>query len=240
MIKAMILAAGYGTRLAPLTGGIPKALVGVAGVPMIARAIDAVRRAGCDEIIVNTHHLASLVEEHFAATDYGAPVRLIHEPEILGTGGALLNARPWLEDADCILLHNADIVTDFDLRSLIALHLDRRPFATLTVHRRHTSRAVLFDAGMRFLGKEVWKADGASFPADALLFGFCGIHVIDPSIFRIGYPEGFSDIFDIYRKALSNGARIEGHECEGMWHDLGTIEKITACEEELAAKNEAG
>jgi NDP-sugar pyrophosphorylase family protein len=80
MIKAMILAAGYGTRLAPLTDGIPKALVRVAGVLMIARALEAVRRAGCGEAIVNTHHLASLVEEHFAVTDYGIPVRLIHEP----------------------------------------------------------------------------------------------------------------------------------------------------------------
>jgi len=222
----MILAAGFGTRLAPLTDDIPKALIPVAGKPMIARAVEALSLHGCDPIVVNAHHHAALMASHFRDFAYTARVILSGEAEILGTGGGLLHARPLLLGEGPFLVHNADIVTDFNLYRLIDALEDADAVAALAVNERRTSRAVLFDSYMNFLGKEAWKADGQLFAPDARRFGFCGIHAVREDIFDLGFPEGFSDIFDIYRAAIRNGWRVRGVCYKGNCFDLGTPESI--------------
>ena len=232
-MKGMILAAGFGTRLAPLTERLPKALVPVGGPPMIALAVETLRRAGCTELIVNAHHFAEQVEEYFRRHDPGLPVHVLREREILGTGGGVLNAAPLLADEDLFLLYNADIATDADLTALLRTHradaaAGEPTLATLLVNRRDTSRALLFDPDLRFLGKEVWAGEGLMVPDDALRLGFCGVHAVSGEFFRIGYPAGFSDIFDVYRRGMERGHKLRGHRTDAYWTDLGSAERIAA------------
>jgi len=203
---------------------------------MIAWAIDTLRQAGCTEIVVNTHHRAEPLEEYLLDRDHGVPVRVLREAEILGTGGGVLNAAGELDDGEPFLLHNADIYTATDLRSLIYAHRETDALATLLVNRRDTRRALLFDDDMRLLGKEQWREQGAVFPDNARRFGFCGIHVISGAIFRLGVPLGFSDIFDIYRAALEAGMTLRGFETTAYWTDLGTGERIRAFNEWKAGR----
>lgn len=228
-MKGMILAAGFGARLG--VSDIPKPLVTAAGRPMIAWALDALRQAGCSEVVVNTHHRAGQLEEYLLGRDHGLRIRVLREPEILGTGGGVLNAVGRLDDGEPFLLHNADIYTALDLRSVVEAHGNTDALATLLVNRRLTRRALLFDADMCLLGKEQWKEQGAIFPDDARRYGFCGIHVISSDIFRLGVPLGYSDIFDIYRTALETGLTLRGFETDAYWTDLGTMERIRAFEE---------
>ncbi|MCZ7557886.1 MAG: nucleotidyltransferase family protein [Bacteroidia bacterium] len=225
-MKGMILAAGFGTRLGALTSDIPKPLLPVAGKPMIASAVEALKRAGCTDIIVNAHHHAGMIVAHFRETDYGVRIRVSVESDILGTGGGIVHARPLLGDAPFFLLHNADIVTGAILSALVEEHRRHAPLATLLVHRRETKRAVLFDESMRFLGKEVWREEGMEFPDDAQRFNYCGVQVISREFFDLAFPDGFSDLFDCHRIALSSGRMIRGMEHNAYWTDLGTEERI--------------
>jgi mannose-1-phosphate guanylyltransferase len=123
-MKALILAAGFGTRLAPHTRTIPKALFPVAGIPVLERMITHLKRAGCTGIAVNAHHLADRIQSYLAKNDFGVPVTLSREPEILGTGGAIRHlAGYW--DNDPFIVVNADIVTDIDLAEVYHRHLDQ-------------------------------------------------------------------------------------------------------------------
>jgi N-acetyl-alpha-D-muramate 1-phosphate uridylyltransferase len=231
-MKGMILAAGFGTRLAPLTDGIPKALVPVAGRPMIAHAVDVLRRAGCDELIVNAHHFAAQVEEYFQQHDAGVPVQVLDEREILGTGGGLLNAAPLLEKEDVFLLYNADIIVEADLAAMLrAFVLDAGQgkaglLATLLVNRRETTRALLFDEQGGFLGKEAWTAEGLAVPSGTQRYGFCGVHAVSGDIYRLGFGPGFSDIFDIYRHGMQRGHTLRAFVTDAYWTDLGSPQRI--------------
>jgi N-acetyl-alpha-D-muramate 1-phosphate uridylyltransferase len=225
-MTAMILAAGFGTRLTPLTDTLPKALIPVNGKAMISHAIDAVIAAGCSKVVVNAHHFTELMEQHVDSSNYDCEVTLVKEKDILGTGGGILHAAPWLNGPDGFLVHNVDIITDYDLKGFISQHRDSGALATLAVNDRSTSRAVLFDEKMHFLGKEVWKNDGAVYPDSARRCGFCGIHMISAELFEHVQFDGFSDIFDLYRIAMNSGAMIHGQPFNGYWTDLGTVARI--------------
>ena len=241
-MKGMILAAGFGTRLAPLTDALPKALVPVAGRPMIAHAVETLRRAGCDELVVNAHHFADQIEEYFLRNDFGVPVHVVREREILGTGGGVLHAAPLLAEETEFLLFNADIATEADLASLLRAHRaswgddraraddDRAPLATLLVNRRETRRALIVDRQGRLVGKEAWVAEGLTVPPDARRFGFCGVHVVGQGIFQLGAPPGFHDMFDLYRAGLRRGETIRTVVTDAYWTDLGAPDRIAAHE----------
>lgn len=229
----MVLAAGFGTRLAEAWPGVPKPLVPVAGRPMIAHAIEALRDAGCARVVVNAHYLAEQLAAHLAAVDYGVPVLLSAEPDILGTGGALSHAQALLRDADEIVLHNADIVSDADLRALLEQRREGGALASLLVQQRACTRAVLADESMRFLGKEVWFETGA--PAGSRRYGFCGVHALSSAVLDVVGEPRFVDIFDVYREAMEAGKRLLLHEHGGYWSDLGTAERIAAHEAHLRA-----
>ncbi len=229
----MVLAAGFGTRLAEAWPGVPKPLVPVAGRPMIAHAIEVLRDAGCARVVVNAHHLAEQLAAHLAAVDYGVPVLLSAESDILGTGGALAHARALLREADDILLHNADIVSDADVRALLERRRESGALASLLVQQRACTRAVLGDEAMRFLGKEVWFEAGA--PPAANRYGFCGVHALSPAVLDHAGAPRFIDIFDVYREAMVAGEMLVLHEHRGYWSDLGTAERIAAHEAHLRA-----
>jgi mannose-1-phosphate guanylyltransferase len=134
-MKAFLLAAGLGTRLHPITDHTPKCLVPIDGRPLLDLWLDALAKAGVDEVLVNTHHLAHQVEVHLAARAGPPVVRLSHEPELLGSAGTLLVNRHFVAHEDMFLVINADNLTDFDLGVLIDAHRGSGAIATLTVFR---------------------------------------------------------------------------------------------------------
>lgn len=233
-MNGMILAAGYGTRLADFSPDLPKPLVPAGGRPMIGWALAALRDAGCDHVVVNLHHRARQLAAWLENGDHGLRLTLVYEEDILGTGGGILNAAGHLHGSDRFLVCNADTFTAQDLRPVIAYHDARGGLATLLVNRRETQRAVLFDAQDRFLGKQSWFSPENPPSADARRRGFCGIHVVSAAIFDRDEPQGFADIFDVYRCAMRDDATLYGYTTDAYWTDLGTPERIRAFERHIA------
>jgi NDP-sugar pyrophosphorylase family protein len=236
----MILAAGFGTRLAELHPDLPKPLVSAGGRPMISWAIDTLRRAGCDTVVVNLHHRAQQLAAWLEQEDHGVRLTLVLEDDILGTGGGILNAAGQLAGDEPFLVCNADTFVAQDLRPMVDAHTASDALATLLIQDRETSRAVLFDAGGRFLGKESWFEGAEDAPAGTLRRGFCGIHVIRTELFALDVPRGFADIFDMYRLAMRGGAELRGFETTAFWSDLGTPDRIRAFEHWLAETGQTG
>lgn len=132
-VPAIVLAAGFGSRLSPLTELHPKPVLPIAGVPMLSRILANLREAGVGRIAVNTHHLREQVERCIAESGFAESVTLFHEPEILGTGGPLVNAKSLLSAGDCFLLHNSDVIHDFDLKRMIREHLESGAMVTMAL-----------------------------------------------------------------------------------------------------------
>ncbi len=228
----MILAAGFGTRLRSMSQEIPKPLVPILGRPMLDGVIDRLREAGCRKIVINVHHQADQVMAHVCATEYGIPVEWSVESDLMGTGGALVHARALLEGEEPILLHNADIVSEFPLHRLCEIFAEESPLAVLAVRAHPTSRAILGDVRDRFLGKESWYSSGFP-PEGARRWGFCGIHVLSPRFLRCSLPEGAFDIFDGYRLAMAQGETLRLLPFQEYWSDLGTPERLSRHEQHV-------
>lgn len=237
-MKALVLAAGVGSRLAPLTDKTPKALIPVAGVPMLERVLIRLQDAGADSFVVNAHHFAPRVAEFCAdlSRRRGVPIAVSREDDVLlDTGGGLKKASLLLRGREPFFVHNADILTDLDLRALYAAHRESGALTTLAVGERDSSRAYLFDAKDRLVGHEdrssgrtTW-AKGAVTGARRLPFE--GVHVISPAFLdRISESGAFS-ITKTYLRLAAAGADIRGRlSVPHAWHDIGTPEKLAAAE----------
>jgi len=190
-MKAMILAAGFGTRLRPLTDSIPKALVPFNGEPMINYQIKKLVSYGFDEIIINAHHFAEQITEYFKKNSFGVKIDVIEEEEILGTGGGILNAAKYFKNENFFLVINVDVFTDFDFSKIIKYHKSKLPFVTLAVQKRKTKRYLEFDKNMKLLGRENENSQKEN------LYAFNGIHIISNKIFK-GRKTEYLDIIDLY------------------------------------------
>ena len=232
-MKALIFAAGLGTRLRPLTDNLPKALVPVGGVPMLERIIRKLQAAGYDEFVINVHHFAPMIAEFLERNgNFGASIKLSVESEKpLETGGGIRNAEPLLSPGS-FLVHNADILSDVDLRWFAA---ESRPdaVANLLVTDQPAERCFLFDAEMRLAGwmnnrtGEVRSPYPDFDPSGYRKLSFCGIHIISDAIFPLmeGWPEVFS-ITDFYLKICSEHP-IYAVEAAGISIvDIGSPEKL--------------
>ena len=217
-MKALIFAAGLGTRLRPLTDTMPKALVPVAGVPMLERVLCKLRDAGLDSFVVNVHHFAEQIERFLAEKgDFGVPVAISREErEPLETGGGIKHAAPLLaSSAGRFLVHNVDILSDLDVRWFLAQD-DPESLATLLLIDAPADRYLLFDDGMRLVGwtnvrtGEVKSPFLPDFdPAKYRRYSFCGIHLVPEAVFdkMAAWPEKFS-IIDFYlQQAAENKIR---------------------------------
>lgn len=213
-MKAMIFAAGLGTRLKPITDTMPKALVPVGGEPLLHHVICKLRDAGYTELVVNVHHFASQIREYLSAHDFGVSIAISDESaQLLETGGGIAHAAPLLlPSEDPILIHNVDILSNLDLawfRSSV------RPSAlsTLLVSERETSRYLLFGEDMRLMGwTNVTTGEVRSpFPAEALAdcrkLAFSGIHNVSPAIFPAFEEAGFTGRFPIMDFYIQQCAR---------------------------------
>ncbi|MBI4387052.1 MAG: NTP transferase domain-containing protein, partial [Elusimicrobia bacterium] len=187
-MKAMILAAGEGRRLRPLTDRCPKALIEVGGVPMLEIVIRRLMRAGVDAIVINTFHLADQIEAFLKAKkNFGIRIEISRETELVDTGGGLKKASWFFDDGQPFFLHTVDAVTDIDLLEMVRFHEQKKAIATLAVQARPTARHLLFDSEGLLCGWEsvqekkiIWtKAPVPS--AERLAFN--AIHVVSPEIF---------------------------------------------------------
>ncbi|HOK61388.1 MAG: nucleotidyltransferase family protein [Tenuifilum sp.] len=212
-MRAMILAAGLGTRLLPLTADKPKALIEVNGKTLLEICINNLIGFGFNHIVVNVHHHAQQIIDFLRNSSFNAQIDISDETErLLDTGGALVHARSFLDQGEPFLVHNVDIISNIDLHYLYQYHLNSSALASLAVSKREASRVFLFNEQMVLSG---WRnmVTGKVIitnPSKALTaYAFSGIHVISPEIFKQLPPKGEFSIVDAYLK-LSKEFLIQG------------------------------
>lgn len=240
-MRAMILAAGLGTRLRPLTDDRPKALVEVAGRTLLEITLSRLRRFGVTEVIVNVHHFAGQVADYLKANrDFGMRIELSREDVLLDTGGGLKQAA-WFflerSDDEPFILHNVDVLTTFDVQELAAAHQKGQALATLAVQQREASRSLLFDEQLRLCGRrrtrdaEPEMARPCRHPQE---LAFCGIHVLSPRLLRTWKERGAFSIVDAYLHLAAAGEKILAFRADDCyWRDLGRPESVAQAEHEL-------
>jgi len=241
-MKAMVLAAGLGTRLKPLTNDRPKALVEICGQTLLEITLRRLRKFDVDEVIVNTHHFATQVADYLKAHDnFGMRIEISHEEELLDTGGGLKKAA-WffLEDVhdrnEPFLLHNVDVLSTIDLAAMIAFHREKKSLATLAVQDRATSRPLLFDDEGLLCGRRVGKAEPEMMRpvADPKALAFAGIHVLSPAIFQHLIDSGAFSIIPAYLQLAKDGEKIQAFRADQWyWRDLGKPENIAQAEADV-------
>ena len=224
-MKAMILAAGLGTRLRPLTLKKPKPLMPVANRPMIDRVIEYLRQYGVEEFIVNAHHHSGQVAAHLdGGRPFGVKIEVRVEARILGTGGAIKNTEGFWDDAPFVIM-NSDILTDIDLERAVHLHQERNNLVTLVLHdcKPFNQVRITDDLTIR---------DIASKPGPERL-AFTGIHILEPELLS-HIPAGeFSNIIDCYSKLIAEGRRIGACVSRGhYWRDVGTVRSYLLANQE--------
>lgn len=239
-MKAMVLAAGQGTRLRPITDSVPKALVPVAGRPMVEYALLLLRHYGIREIVINLHHFGAQIENYLGdGSRLGVQIVYSHEVELLDTGGGLLKAKPFLQDSAFIVI-NTDALIDLNLSELIDFHRLRRAAATLVLRPdpeadRYGSMDIDAQGRIqRFLTSEI-KTKSAG-PTRKLMF--TGVQLLEPKIFDFmegaGAAEKFSTTRQTYPRMLLADEPLFGYCFDGFWQDLGTRERIEQAEQSLA------
>lgn len=231
-MKAMILAAGYGTRLRPLTDTTPKALVDIKGVPLLEIVMRRLIAAGVEGVIINTHHLADQVA--MFVQDRGSwdvPVVLSHEAHLLNTGGGLKRASWFFDEARPFFVHNVDVVSNIDLQKMYRYHQASAALATLAVKSRPTKRYLLFDEELVLCGRKPLAANQSSVvrqPRGQLKeLAFGGIHVISPALLGMMSETGTFSIIDTYLRLTSQGEKIVAFDtAEYAWYDAGKLDTL--------------
>ena len=231
-MKAMILAAGLGTRLRPHTDGQPKALVEYRRVPLLEQVLTRLISFGVNEVIINLHHFPEQIIEFVKSKDhFGMRVEFSHEPALLDTGGGLKQAAWFFDDGQPFLLHNVDIISDIDLNKMMDAHRSGGCLATLAVNQRETKRYFLFDEAGRLCGWKSLKDERTIVtrqPHGQLNeLGFCGIHVISPRIFDKLTEVGVFSIVDSYLRLAGAGENIQAFRVdEYHWLDVGKLDHL--------------
>lgn len=235
-MKAMVLAAGLGTRLRPLTNDRPKALVEVAGRTLLEITVLRLRAFGIHEVIVNVHHFADLIVDFLKTHDnFGMRVEVSREDVLLDTGGGLKKARwffleksghpPSPQTDEAFLLHNVDVISTIDFTKMLQAHRDSNALATLAVHKRESSRQLLFNDQMHLCGRRAGreKATEIVCPAAHLEpLAFTGIHIISPRLLGLMKEDGIFSIIDCYLRLAASGEKIAAFRAdEYYWRDLG-------------------
>jgi NDP-sugar pyrophosphorylase family protein len=224
-MRAMILSAGYGTRLWPLTEDRTKPAIPILGKPLVGYVAEYLARYGCDEITVNLHHRPESVRRALGdGSRFGVKLQYVEEPEILGTSGAIDNARALL-DGDTFVVVNGKIITDIDLNAAFAMHRRSNAIATLVllpnVACEKFSIVKTADGLLQGFGGMPHAED---YPVDSPPLMFTGIQILEPKIFDY-IPRGvFShSTTDVYPQAIANGERVAVHVASGRWLELSTI-----------------
>jgi NDP-sugar pyrophosphorylase family protein len=234
----MILAAGKGTRLRPLTDRLPKALVEVAGKPLLFYAVETLAASGIREIVVNLHYYGEMIRERLGdGSRFGVAVRYSVEDPLLGSGGGILHARELLGESTFVTL-NADTIIETDLRPVLAEHRRRQATATLVLRkdpRMETFGLIRVDAEDRIGRFLAHERPGAAAKLEP--FMYTGVQILEPRVFSyMTEKQAFSITERTYPKMLQAGEPLYGHRFEGRWITVGTPEELAAAEEALRRK----
>jgi len=231
-MKAMIFAAGLGTRLRPLTDALPKALVDINGVPMLELVLRRLAAAGVKEFMINTHSFHEKIETFVRKSALGLKISLSREEAFpLETGGGLKKAAAFFNDGKPFFAYNSDVYSELDLGGLYAAHRSSGALATLAVRERPSKRHLLFDERLELKGRE-----GGAAPAGLRPLAFSGIQVLSPEIFPKMTEDGVFSITGVYLRLAAAGEKIKGYEDKsGFWCDIGDLERLEAVRLRAAA-----
>ena len=245
-MKAMILAAGLGTRLRPLTNDRPKALVEVGGRTLLEITLSRLGRFGVREVIVNVHHFADMVVDYLRTHDnFGMRVEISREDTLLDTGGGLKKAAWFFLEVpgaheEPFFLHNVDVLSNIDLGRMVEAHRERRALATLAVQERKTSRYLLFDSEFMLCGRRAAQDGEPELVRQVERFdarAFSGIHVISPRFLSLLREDGAFSVVTSYLRIAGKSEPICGFRAdEYYWRDLGKPENIAQAEQDLKNK----
>jgi NDP-sugar pyrophosphorylase family protein len=232
----MILAAGLGTRLRPLTNDRPKALVDVGGRTMLEITLSRLRAVDVRDVIINVHYFADMIVEYLKKNDnFGMNIEISREDVLLDTGGGLKKAADFFlrdqRDPEIpFVLHNVDVISTIDLSRMVQFHTENQALATLAVQDRETSRYLLFDGRQQLCGRRIGEDQkdelvGSVKPAQALAFS--GIHVISPHIFDLMLENGVFSIIAAYLRLAGQGEKILSFRADGYyWRDMGRPDDV--------------
>ena len=225
-MKAMILAAGYGTRLEPLTHKRPKALMPVANIAMVDRVIEYLKIYGVNEIIINAHHLYGQIVSHFRDQGrFDIPIHIAVEKEILGTGGGIKNVEYFWDEEPFIVI-NVDILTSVDLSAALEAHKQASALATLVLHDYGRFNQVKIDLEGHILGFVDKPGPG--------LLAFTGIHIMSKKVLNYIPPGTSYNILDAYRDAIAHGEIVSSFISKGhYWVDMGSPQDYIRANREM-------
>jgi len=248
-MKAMILAAGLGTRLRPLTDDRPKALVEINGRTLLEMTLSRLRRFGVSEVIINVHHFADMIVEYLKANDnFGMRIEVSREQVLLDTGGGLKKASHFFTGdsdkesgppEDPFIMHNVDVLSTVDLRQLVQSHIEHQALATLAVQDRVTSRYLLFDDQLQLCGRRSGDQETELVkPAkQSKALAFSGIQVISPRLLAMMTENGAFSIITTYLRLAAEGQRILAFRAdEYYWRDLGSFGNVAQAAQDLGQK----
>jgi NDP-sugar pyrophosphorylase family protein len=244
-MKAMILAAGLGTRLRPLTDNRPKALVEINGRTLLEITLSRLRKFGVHDVIINVHHFADMIVEYLKTNDnFGLHIEMSREEALLDTGGGLKRAARFFKDSGGhsgketpFILHNVDVLSTIDLERMRQLHFETQALATLAVQDRETSRYLLFDERRELCGRRAGRNQPPELvrPAQRLqAWAFSGIHIISPRLLAMMIEDGAFSIITTYLRLAAHGEKILAFRAdEYYWRDLGRPEDVAQAAKDL-------
>jgi N-acetyl-alpha-D-muramate 1-phosphate uridylyltransferase len=233
-MKAMLFAAGLGTRLKPFTENHPKALAPVNGKPLLQRNIEFLKSFGITEIVVNVFHFADQIIDFLASNNnFGITIHISDErPEVLETGGGLVNAKDYFDDD--FLVMNVDILTDLNLSAFIKAHQENNALVTLAVSDRNSSRKLLFTEDMKLKGwrnlntnEEILANESSKGLTE---FAFSGIHIINPNLFNHIKDTGKFSIMKVYMELMKTETIIGFNHSGGILIDVGRPSSVVEAE----------
>lgn len=236
----MILAAGMGTRLRPLTDDRPKALVEVRGRTLLELALMRLRAFGICEVIINTHHFADMIADYLRAhQNFGMQIEISYEEFLLDTGGGIKQAAHFFLGSDePFLVHNVDVLSTIDFSQMLQFHVDHIALGTLAVRKRPTSRYLLFDQNDQLCGRRTGLTGESELVRpvqDEHALAFSGIHILSPRIFSLMREEGTFSVIPMYLRLAALMEPLFAFRADQYyWRDLGRPEHITEAAGDMA------
>ena len=236
----MILAAGMGTRLRPLTDDRPKALVEVGGRTLLELALMRLGAFGICEVIINTHHCADMISDYLRAhQNFGMQIEISYEEVLLDTGGGIKQAAHFFLGSDePFLVHNVDVLSTIDFSQMLQFQMDHNALGTLAVRERPTSRYLLFDQNDQLCGRRTGLTGESELVRPVLnqhALAFSGIHILSPRIFSLMREEGTFSVIPMYLRLAALMEPLFAFRADRYyWRDLGRPEHITEAARDMA------
>jgi NDP-sugar pyrophosphorylase family protein len=242
-MRAMVFAAGLGTRLRPLTDDRPKALVEIGGRTLLEITLARLREYGLSEVVINAHHFAEKLVEYLKTHDnFGMRVQISREEVLLDTGGGLKQAAHFFLDGakdpdEPILVHNVDVMSTIDLERMAQAHVASQALATLAVQERKTSRYLMFDENLELCGRRIGEDTTAEIVRKSRhvqALAFSGIHIISPRLLTMLTEDGAFSIIASYLRLAGRGEKIMGFRADQYsWRDVGKHEDLERAAEDM-------